>query len=39
MTAVASAAPDSTVEIRLRRAERELALRVQVGRRPPLRRQ
>ncbi len=39
MTAVASADPGSTVEIRLRRAERELALRVQVGKRPPMRRQ
>ncbi|NMG29967.1 S1C family serine protease [Aromatoleum evansii] len=39
MTTVASTAPGSTVEIRLRRGERELALQVQVGKRPPLRRQ
>lgn len=39
MTAIAAAAPGSAVEIRLRRGGREFVQQVQVGRRPPVRRQ
>ena len=39
MPAIAAVAPGGTAEIRVRRAERELALSVQVGKRPPARRE